>query len=87
MPAKTLLPVLPSVFPSKSVGAIKQPRISSLTSQFLVKKIKNSADAKSKELGGWDNTEILVSQKKKSETTSEEWAGAFFCRRYQDPLS
>jgi hypothetical protein len=36
MPEKTLLPVLPSVFSSQSVGSMKQPQISSLSSEFLI---------------------------------------------------
>jgi hypothetical protein len=40
MPDKMLLPVLPSNVSSQSVGSMKQPQISSLSSEFLILEIK-----------------------------------------------
>jgi hypothetical protein len=82
---KTLLPVSLSVLSLQSVGLMKQPRILSLSSQFLIYEIK-SANAKLGERGGWDNMGIPCFTKN-SETMTKECASALSCRRNQDPLS
>jgi hypothetical protein len=62
---------------------MEQPRISSLSSQFLIQGIEKSQPVL---MGGWDDTEIPRFAKN-LETTPEECAGALSCRRYQDQLS
>jgi hypothetical protein len=50
--------VSPPILSPESTELIKQPGISSLSSQFLIQEIKELASAKSGELGGWENTDI-----------------------------
>jgi hypothetical protein len=61
---------------------MKQPQISSFSSQFLIQETEKQVGAKSGEYGGCDNMGIPHFAKN-SETTPKECAAALSCRRYR----
>jgi hypothetical protein len=86
MPEKTLLPISPSVLVTVYWINEKASNLIPLIATFNLGGKKRSADAKSREQGGWDNMGIWRFAKN-LDTKPEECANALSCRRYQDPFS